>query len=77
MGCIGSWWGNRREGDRWGDLGVDGWVILGWISRRWDVGMWIFLLTQNPTDTKALGSTQPLTRNEYQEYFLGVKATGA
>jgi len=30
--CIGSWWGNRREGDHWGDLGVDGWIILGWIS---------------------------------------------
>jgi hypothetical protein len=27
--CIGSWWGNRREGDHWGDLGVDGWIILG------------------------------------------------
>ena len=38
-GCIGSWWGNRREGDYWGDLGVDGWIILGWISRRWDVGI--------------------------------------
>jgi len=24
----------------WGDLGVDGWIVLGWISRRWDVGMW-------------------------------------
>jgi len=23
----------------WGDLGVDGWIILGWISRRWDVGI--------------------------------------
>jgi len=23
-GCIGSWWGNQREGDHWGDLGVDG-----------------------------------------------------
>ena len=43
-GCIGSWWGNRREGDHWGDLGVDGWIILGWISRRRDVGMdWIGL----------------------------------
>jgi len=23
-----------------GDLGVDGWIILGRISRRWDVGIW-------------------------------------
>jgi len=38
-GCIGSCWGNRREGDHWGDLGVDG-RILEWISRRWDVGIW-------------------------------------
>jgi len=37
---IGSWWGNRREGDHWGDLGVDEWIILGWISRRWGVGIW-------------------------------------
>ena len=22
-GCVGSWWGNRMEGDHWGDLGVD------------------------------------------------------
>jgi len=27
-GCKGSCWGNRREGDHWGDLGVDGWIIL-------------------------------------------------
>ena len=39
-GCIGSCWGNRRERDHWGDLGVDGWIILGWISMRWDVGIW-------------------------------------
>jgi len=38
--CIGSCWGNRREGDHWGDLGIDGWIILGWISRRCDVGIW-------------------------------------
>ena len=40
-GCIGSWWGNRRERDHWVDLGVDGW-ILGRISRRWDMD-WIGL----------------------------------
>jgi len=33
-GCIESWWGNRREGDHWGDLGVDGWIILGWIEKN-------------------------------------------
>ena len=38
--CIGSWWGNRRERGHWGDLGVDGGIILGRISRRWDVGNW-------------------------------------
>ena len=38
--CIGSWWGNRREGDHRGDLGVDGSIILGLISRRLDVGIW-------------------------------------
>jgi len=37
---TGSYWGNRRERDHWGDLGVDGWIILSWISRRWDVGIW-------------------------------------
>jgi hypothetical protein len=26
--------------NHWEDLGVDGWIILGWISRRWDVCMW-------------------------------------
>jgi len=39
-GYIVSWWGSRREREHWGGLGVDGLIILGWISRRWDVGIW-------------------------------------
>ena len=31
---------NWRDRDHWEDLGADGWIILGWISRRWDVGIW-------------------------------------
>jgi len=31
----------KPEGkNHWGDLGVDGWIIFGRISKRWDVGIW-------------------------------------
>jgi len=31
----------KTEGRRsLGDLGLDRWIILGWISTRWDVGVW-------------------------------------
>ena len=30
----------RDQGDHWGDLGIDGRIILERISRRWDVGIW-------------------------------------
>jgi len=29
-----------KRRDHRGDLGVDGRIILGWICRRWDVGIW-------------------------------------
>ena len=32
--------GKPEGNNHCGDLGVDGCIILGWISRRWDVGMW-------------------------------------
>ena len=32
--------GKRGGKSHWGDLGIDGWIILGWVSRRWDVGIW-------------------------------------
>ena len=37
---TGFWWGNLREREHWGDSGVDGRIILRWIFRKWDVGVW-------------------------------------
>jgi len=30
---------NQRGRDHWGEIGVDGWIMLRRISRRWDVGI--------------------------------------
>jgi len=39
--CVqGFVWGNLRERDYLGDPGVDGRIILRWIFRKWDVGLW-------------------------------------
>jgi len=32
--------GKPGERGHWGDVGLDGWIILGLISRRWDVCIW-------------------------------------
>jgi hypothetical protein len=41
-------------------------------------GVMEFFIDIYPSDrTMALGSTQPLNRKEYQEYFLGVNVAGA
>jgi hypothetical protein len=37
---LSPWWGNLRERDHCGDPGVDGRIILRWIFRKWDVGVW-------------------------------------
>jgi hypothetical protein len=37
---TGFWWGNLRESDHLGDPGVDGRIILRWIFRKWDEGVW-------------------------------------
>ena len=36
---IVSWWGNRREGEHFVDLGVEGRIILRLISRT---GLWVY-----------------------------------
>jgi hypothetical protein len=33
-------WGNLRERDQWGGPSIDGNIILRWIFRKWDVGVW-------------------------------------
>ena len=33
--------GNLRERDHWGEPGADGRIMLRWIFRKWDVGVWI------------------------------------
>jgi len=39
-GYIGFGWENMRENDHLGDPAVDGRIILRWIFRKWDVGVW-------------------------------------
>jgi len=53
---AGFWWGNQRERDHWGDPGVDGRIILRWIFRKWDVGVWNELSWLRICGTEPLGS---------------------
>jgi hypothetical protein len=37
---TGFWCGKLRERDQLEDTGIDRRIILGWIFRKWDVGLW-------------------------------------
>jgi len=39
-GVEGLWWGNRRVGDHLGKPDINGRIILRWIYRKWEVGVW-------------------------------------
>jgi hypothetical protein len=43
-GVEGFWCGNLREKDQLGDPDVYGRIILTWIFRKWDVGLWTELM---------------------------------
>jgi hypothetical protein len=38
--CIGFWWGNLRDKRPLGRHDLDGRIILGWIFRKRNVGVW-------------------------------------
>ena len=38
--CTRFWWGNLRVRDHLVDPGTDRRIILRWIFRKWDVGVW-------------------------------------
>ena len=42
------WWGNLRERYHLGDPGVDGRIVLRWIFKKWDVGVWTGLIWLRP-----------------------------
>jgi len=37
---TGFWWGNLTKRVHSGDPGVDGRIIIRWIFRKWDLGLW-------------------------------------
>jgi len=39
-GDAGFWWGKLRKRDHLEVPDVDGRIILRWIFRKWDVGLW-------------------------------------
>jgi hypothetical protein len=41
------WWETLRERDHFEDPGVDGMIILRWIFRKWDGGMYWIDLAQD------------------------------
>jgi len=52
--CTGFWWGNLRERDHLEDPDIDGKIILRWIFRKLNGGMYWIDLAQNRDRWRAL-----------------------
>jgi len=68
---TGFWWGNLRESAHSEDPGVDGRIILRWIFRKWNVGVWTgsSCLRMGTGGGLSKGSNEPSGSIECQEFF--------
>jgi hypothetical protein len=69
------WWGNLRERDRWGDPGVDGRIMSGWIFKKWVVGVrtglgWLRIGTGELTEKQKIAKPTKTTQSKAAEKFL-------
>jgi hypothetical protein len=64
---TGFWWENLRERVHLGDPGLDGSMLLSWIFRKWDVGVWTWIELAQDRGTCECGN-EPSGSIKYREF---------